>query len=149
MAYKKDQGRYARMTAFWALFLLLGYGCLGGLVHQLRNWFGPSDDAETAAMTEVWVKSFPLLGDLDLAMLISIFALILIGLVLHVILNRPKVADMLIDTELEMRKVTWPTVNETWAGTIAVITTVTVLLFYLWGADLALAELMHRVMGGS
>ena len=26
-AYKKDQGRHARMTAFWALALLLLFGC--------------------------------------------------------------------------------------------------------------------------
>ncbi len=149
MAYKKDQGRYARMTAFWSLFLLIGYGCLGGLVYELRNWFGPTVEGEQVAMTEVYIKSFPLLGDLDLAMVLSLAVLAVIGIVIHSILSRPTIADMLIDTELEMRKVTWPTGGDTWTGTLAVITTVVVLLVYLWGADLVLAALMGRIMGGS
>ena len=52
VAYKKDQGRYARMSAFWGLFLLLAYGCLGGLVVTLRSWFGG----------EPYMEDLPLIG---------------------------------------------------------------------------------------
>ena len=42
MSYRKDQGRYARMLAFWALTLLVAYGCFhsGGLVNVLDRSMG-------------------------------------------------------------------------------------------------------------
>lgn len=145
MAYKKEQGRYARMSAFWALFLLLGYGCLGGLVDQLRNWFGGLGPT----FTDPWLDQFPLLGRIDMAMAISLAVLGLGALFLHSTLNRPKTADLLIETEGELRKVTWPSGSETWNGTVAVILTVVVLLAFLTFADLALARILTGLMGGT
>jgi preprotein translocase SecE subunit len=138
VAYKKDQGRYARMFSFWALFLLVGYGCFGDLVITLRGWIGQSDP---------WVEELPLLGDVDLAMAISIGILVVSGLVIHRLLNRPKSVDMLIETEAEMRKVTWPSFAETWTGTLAVILTVAVLFVYLFTSDLVLSFFMRRALG--
>jgi hypothetical protein len=42
---RKDQGRYARMVAFWGLVLLVAYGCFrgGGLVTVLDGWMGDSN----------------------------------------------------------------------------------------------------------
>ena len=89
MAYKKDQGRYARMTAFWALFLLAAYGCLGGLVISLRGWIGG----------EAWMDPLPLVGEVDTAKVVAIATLAAFGFALFRFLERPKVADMLIETE--------------------------------------------------
>lgn len=140
MAYKKDQGRYARMFAFWCLALLLMYGCLGGLVVFLRKVIGES---------EVWIEAMPLLGDVDVAKVIALVVLVVGGFVTHRLLNRPKAADMLIETEAELRRVTWPRFSETWVGTVAVLVTVMVMLFYLFGVDLVLAYVMPRAMGKS
>ncbi len=138
MAYKKDHGRYARMASFWALFLLLGYGCLGGLVITLRGWFGAG---------EPWTE-IPVLGAVDGPKIIALIALAVLGFLLHWALNTPKIADLLIETEAELRKVTWPSAHETWTGSVAVALTVLVMLFYLAGADLVLTALMPRLMGG-
>jgi preprotein translocase SecE subunit len=128
------------MVAFWALLALLAWGCLraDGLVGNLRIWL--SD-------TEPWIEPFPLIGKLDLSMAISLGLVVVMGLVLHRLLNRPRVADMLIDTESELRKVTWPTFADTWKGALAVVVTVAFLLVYLTGADLVIHFLMNNVMG--
>ena len=61
--------------------------------------------------------------------------------VFHSVLARPKVATSLVETESEMRKVTWPAWPETWAGTLAVAGTVVVLFLFLTVVDLVLARL--------
>ncbi len=133
------------MTAFWALFLLLGYGCFSGLVHQLRRWFEGLGEVFTA----VWVDKLPLLGQIDMAMSISLAVLGIGGLIISRFLGRPKSADLLIETEGELRKVTWPSATETWAGTIAVVVTVALMLGYLFVSDAFLSTLLSRVMGAS
>ncbi|MEM7202786.1 MAG: preprotein translocase subunit SecE [Planctomycetota bacterium] len=146
MGYKKDQGRYARMAAFWGLFFLLAYGCVrrDGLVQVLRSWIGSLGGPE---LNRAWIDPFPLLGRLDLATMSALGVLGLGGFLIYRWLSRPKVADMLIDTETELRKVTWPTFSDTWQGTLAVVVTVTFLLLYLTGADLAITFVMQKVMG--
>jgi len=142
VSYRKNQGRYARMLAFWAVALLLAYGCFhgGGLVHMVDRWMG---DANSTL-----VDPFPLVGKLKLSTLIVIGGLGAALFFIHGALNRPKVADLLIDTESEMQKVTWPTWNEVVQGTIAVTGMVIVLFFFLTVVDLLLAKLMEMLIGG-
>ncbi|GAB4147531.1 MAG: hypothetical protein Fur0037_15730 [Planctomycetota bacterium] len=140
MSYRKDQGRYARMFAFWALIVLFGYGCFhaGGLVSTLDNFLGESN--------QTYVEQFPLLGSLKLSTLIAIGVLILSGVVCHKILNRPRIADALIDTEAEMYKVTWPGWSETWQGTLAVAATVLALFLFLTFADIFLMAVLRNLI---
>ena len=146
MAYKKDHGRYARMVAFWSLTLLLAYGCIRteGLVLSMRSWLRSLGGDSLA---RPWIEPFPILGTMDLAMTICLGLLAVSGGLVYLWLSRPRVADMLIDTESELRKVTWPTFSDTWKGTLAVVVTVTFLLLYLTGADIAINYMMQMVMG--
>jgi len=127
------------MGAFWALFFLFAWGCLraDGLVRYMRGWLKDTDP---------WVDPFPLLGKLDLSMAITLGIVALIGLTIYALLNRPKVATMLIDTESELRKVTWPTFADTWKGTLAVVATVCFMLVYLSGADILIGALMKTLL---
>jgi preprotein translocase SecE subunit len=132
------------MSAFWGLFLLLAYGCFTGLVFTLRDWLsglGPT-------FTDAWVDKLPLIGAIDMAMAITLAFLALGGFTISRFLNRPKSADLLIETEGELRKVTWPSTGETWSGTIAVIITVVLMLCFLYASDLVLSGLLSRLMGG-
>jgi preprotein translocase SecE subunit len=142
VSYRKDQGRYARMFAFWALVLLIAYGCFhgGGLSDQLDRWMGESNP--------VLVDPFPVLKTLKVSTTIALGVLLLATLSIHVTLNRPRVADALIETEAEMQKVTWPTWSETWSGTVAVTAMVAVLFAFLTLADLFLIKVMLLLMGG-
>lgn len=142
MSYRKDDGRYARMFAFWALFLLVGYGCFhgGGLADNLNFWMGDSNPT--------FVDPFPLLGTLKASTCVALGVWLVVGFTLRQILNRKRIADALIDTEGEMQKVTWPTWGETWQGTMAVAVMVAVLFVYLFACDLGLASVMQMLLGG-
>lgn len=130
------------MFAFWALVLLIAYGCFhgGGLSDQLDRWMGESNP--------VLVDPFPVLKTLKVSTTIALGVLLLATLSIHVTLNRPRVADALIETEAEMQKVTWPTWSETWSGTMAVTAMVAVLFAFLTLADLFLIKVMLLLMGG-
>jgi preprotein translocase SecE subunit len=131
------------MFAFWALVLLVAYGCFhgGGLSDLLERWLGNGN--------ATYVESFPLIGSLDLAAVIALGVLALLAVVIQRILNRPKVADTLIDTEGELHKVTWPSWGEAVQGTMAVTVMVLILFAFLTIADYGLTQVMLMLMGGA
>ena len=131
------------MSAFWGLFLLAAYGCLGGLVRVLSRWI-PSIAGERAV--DPWIQPFPLLGSFGLPQLIALLVLSTIGYWIYSVLNRPKYAELLIDTENELKKVTWPSGTETVNGTVAVAVTVVALFFFLSAADTVIAFLMDTAL---
>lgn len=130
------------MFAFWALVLLVAYGCFhgGGLVSVLDQRMGESN--------AVLIDPFPLLGTLKISTCIALGVLLVVALVVYAVLNRPRIADALIETEAEMQKVTWPTWGEAWQGTIAVTFMVIVLFVFLTAADLVLSKAMQMLLGG-
>ncbi len=128
------------MVAFWAITLLVAYGCLGGLVIML-------DRTLSVGFNITLVEQFPLFGTLKVSTLIAMAVLTICALITYGLLNRPKAADLLIDTEAEMRKVTWPSPSETWTGTLAVMLTVAVLFVFLTLADYFFSESVSRLMG--
>ncbi len=125
------------MAAFWALFSLAAYGCLGGLIHVVDGWISQKP----------WLPMFPLLGKFGMGEVVALGVLAVIAIILHRWLNKPNVADMLIETEGELRKVTWPNAKETWAGTIAVAVTVLVMLAFLFTTDIVLTWSINRLLG--
>lgn len=143
MSYRKDQGRYARMLAFWALLLLFSYGCFhgGGLADLLDRWMDP-------AANPVLINPFPILKTLKVSTCIALGGLVIAGFGLHVVLNRKRIADSLIETEVEMQKVTWPSWGEAWQGTMAVTVMVIVLFVFLTAVDLLLVKAMTMLMPG-
>ena len=140
MSYRKDQGRYARMLAFWALLLLFAYGCFhgGGLADILDRWMEPNN--------KVLVDPFPILKTLKVSTCIALAVLAISGFGVHAILNRKRIADSLIETEVEMQKVTWPSWGEAWQGTMAVTVMVVVLFVFLTAVDLLLVQAMQMLM---
>lgn len=143
MSYRKDQGRYARMFAFWAIVLLVAYGCFhgGGLADVLDRWLGASNT--------VFVDPFPILKTLKTSTLVAAGVLAVVGFVVYRVLNRPRIADTLIETEAELQKVTWPTWGEAWQGTVAVTAMVVILFVFLTLVDLGLIQVMLMLMGGA
>jgi len=143
VSYRKDQGRYARMFAFWALVLLVAYGCFhgGGLTDQLDRWMGESN--------QTLIDPFPILKTLKTSTLIALGVLIVAALLIHRVLSKPKIADTLIDTEGELHKVTWPTWPEAWQGTMAVTVMVLILFAFLTVVDFAFGQVMLMLMGGN
>lgn len=124
------------MVAFWATLALVGYGCFGGMINVLDDYTG-----------KPWLAQFPLLGKFGFSELIACGVFAAAAMFLYRILNRPRVADLLIDTEGELRQIVWPTGAETMRGTVAVAITVVVLLLFLLGSDLFLTWTIKRLLG--
>jgi len=59
-----------------------------------------------------------------------------LGIVAFYYMNTPRLADFLIATENEMKKVSWSSRAELIGSTIVVIGTVLVLALVIWGADM-------------
>ncbi|MHC4921559.1 MAG: preprotein translocase subunit SecE [Planctomycetota bacterium] len=129
------------MASFWGLFLLAGYGLLGGFIHVLNGWLAYWD-----VNTTKWT-TIPILGDFGIGATIALGLQLLVGFLIYRFVNRPRVADMLIETENELRKVVWPSWADTWAGTMAVVVTVAVLLVYLAVADWVYIQVFSVLLG--
>lgn len=145
MTYKKDQGRLARLVVFWVLGLLAFYGCYAFYGQVLKKYFAASLGTPLVA----GMKKIPILGiEFNGAFLISLALFIGALFLLSRWQNRPKVADLLIETESEMRKVTWPTFPEAINSSIIVIVTVLFLMAFLAGADWLLGNITTRLLTG-
>lgn len=142
MVDKREQGRYTRMVAFWALFLLLAYGLLGEFVPFANKWLG-----QAGLSVRPWLQvPVPLLGEFTPGTALGLVLLLIASAGIYYFLSRSRTTAYLAETELEMRKVVWPTWSETWSGTCAVIATVVVLLGFLMGADWLLLKSFSYVL---
>ena len=61
--------------------------------------------------------------------------------------NRPKPANFLIDTEIEMKKVTWPTPREVASATVVVIIVLLLMGAFLFGVDRVVIQPVFQWIG--
>jgi preprotein translocase subunit SecE len=126
--YKKGQGAIARLLAVGALSAMGLYGCISlyrALAARSDQW--------------PWLGNALNLGALSVQiyLLITIASVILVGAGILFILSRARVVDYLINSEAEMRKVSWPTKDELKRQTVVVI-----IFLAFFGAFLLLADLV-------
>lgn len=138
--YKEDQGRLARMAAFWAMTLLLLFGCT--YLYELLIGF-QAMKAPIAGITIPVVRV-----DLNPAFAIAFAVMVAGTIAIHRWQQRPKVVDLLVDTEAELRKVTWPTGQEVINSSLVVVVCVVIVGAYLAGADYLLNRLMRYLLLG-
>ncbi len=128
------------MFAFWSLALLSLFGA---------SWLHSILSGYDSLMTNIQDWRIPIVGiDITGAFLISLTVLVVLVVALHRYLERPKTADMLIDTEAELKKVTWPTWDDVINSSIVVIVSVVILGFFLAGTDWLLHNLVDRLLYG-
>ena len=138
--YREDQGRHVRMGAFWTVVFFLVFGChfMHGVLVQ---W-----DALSKPLGGIRIPVVAV--DLTPAFILS-FAVFSAGfLLVYRWQQRPKVADLLIDTEAELKKVTWPKGQEVWNASMVVIISVLLLGGFLALADIFLYRLMRYLILG-
>jgi preprotein translocase SecE subunit len=139
--YREDQGRHARMAAFWSIVFFVGFGCRFLHDDVLIQWAG--------MRRPIGGIRIPIVGvDLTPAFLIAATIFLVALFFVQRWLQRPKVADLLIDTEGELKKVTWPKGSEVWNASIIVIISVVVLGAFLALADVFLYRLMRYLILG-
>jgi preprotein translocase SecE subunit len=143
-SYKGDQGRLARLAVFWSLGILLCYGCV-----SLYRTLSPAFGGKLATPFLPSLKSIPVLGlPMNPATLITGVVLAGAWYALYRWQQTPKVADLLIETEAELRKVTWPTIPEAVNSSIVVIVCVILLMGFLAGADWLLGQWTTMILTG-
>lgn len=137
--YKKGQGAKARVTAYVLLGLLVlfgAYACHGEFNTVGRGVGLPVSDA---------LSDLPVIGALTWMKLISI-GVFFAGMVLvHLFLNKPGSADLMIDTEQEMRKVSWPSWPEVKSASLVVVVVTFVFGLSLFAFDKALQGLFSFI----
>lgn len=137
-AYRPDQGVYARGTTFW---ILLGFAYVGGL--RFNYWVQSWGDWPNQQLTgDVPVLGYPLTGAFLLGL--AVFFMFTFGI--WKLVNHSRLADLLIDTEAEMKKVTWPSFQDSKQSSIVVIGCVLFMLVFLTISDEFLNWLFMKVV---
>jgi preprotein translocase SecE subunit len=140
MAYKKDQGRIARMAVFWSLAVLAFYGC-ASLRRELAG--------RVPALAQKLMAKIPVIGvEVTGALLISLVVFAGVLVLVWRWQEKPKNAELLIETESELRKVTWPTGQEVMNASTVVVLFVVFLMAFLAGADWLLGRVTSVVLFG-
>lgn len=146
--YKKGQGKTARISAYVLVGILILFGAerlyaefnvegKGVLIGETGMLWG---DNPPLVQSEV-----PLLGSLTVMMVVAFIAFCLGLLALHLVLNGPKMAGLLIDTEQEMRKVSWPSKSEVQNATIVVVVVTFVMAMALFWFDKGLQGIFQFI----
>ncbi len=127
-AYKAGQGSLARLTSWMLILIALFLGCV-----ELYSWVYAKADGPIIDL-EVF-RDLPLLGvPLSWKLLLCIALFFGLLWLIRRYLLRPQTVDTLIETELELKKVSWPTkdesMNATWVVVlVTVLMTVTLSVF--------------------
>ncbi len=133
--YKHGQGKLSRGLAGMGMGL---FGFFGS--YRLYLWLGAYD---------FFKKPLPLLPNnllgaempANYALLVGLGLLIGTAVGTYYISNHPRVADFLLETEAEMKKVSWPSVNEVWGSSVVVLIVTIIFGVYLLGVDYGLGSL--------
>ncbi len=133
--YKKGQGTVARLSTYVACAVLIVFGVIR--LYAAIN----------VPQKHVFVRDVPFLGDLTLYKAVAIVVGTVALLALHALLNRPRSVDLLVETEQEMKKVSWPTLPEVWNATLVVAMVTLVLALSMYGLDEVLRKVLFLVIG--
>jgi preprotein translocase SecE subunit len=127
--YKPGQGSMTRLAAWLVLILVLALGAV-----ELYSWIQRKGDGAVLGLSWELFRTLPFLG-VPLSWKLLLCIVIFGGLLwfMRMYMTRATTVDMLIETELEMKKVSWPTfeesMNATWV-VLLVTVTLTIALFF-------------------
>jgi preprotein translocase SecE subunit len=133
--YKPGQGTVSR----WIAYILLGILLVMGVRSLFGALFREGHDA--------LVPGLPIVGDLTWLKVICAFVFVFGAWGIHKLLNRPAAVDLLIDTEQELKKVSWPSWAEVKSATLVVTIVTVVMGAILFWADELLQALFRFVIG--
>lgn len=138
MTTNQEQGRLARMFAFWSAVFLLIFGC--HFIFQQLFVHVPGCQAPLGGVI------LPIINvKVNLAFLVGVSLFVIGFLWINRWQSRPQIAGFLADTESELRKVTWPTWGEVINSSTVVVVCVLILMGFLAVVDLLLARVFSRL----
>jgi len=138
-AYKTGQGSLARLTVWVSMLILLFLGTV-----ELYSWIQGKQDM---ALIDLAVfRSLPLLS-VPLSWKFLLCVGVFFGLIwlLRRVMTRPSAVDTLVEVEMELKKVSWPTREESMSATWVVVLVTVLITFILFGFDFGLRTLFDLV----
>lgn len=141
---KPGQGTWARAVAYSATTAMGLFAAV-----SLYRWMFREAGDESRWMETVFTMSLPdkLGGVLKIRPMLfpAAFVTLLVGAVSHLLYGKPAWADFLIETESELRKVSWPPKHEWIGSSTVVILVVAIVSCFLWVSDELLSWVMKKV----
>lgn len=137
--YKKGQGFYTRFICFLLIALLSFFATYR--LYYFGEVFGPFwEDADREYTA--WADSIPILGEMiNPGFLISaLFWIVSLLVLAWAFFIYARSSEFLIETESELRKVSWPSREELISSSIVVVFTVIILSAYLGIVDVFLGK---------
>ncbi|QDU70388.1 preprotein translocase subunit SecE [Mucisphaera calidilacus] len=122
--YKPGQGYYTRLLSAIAAGTLVLCGIF---------WIWGKMQAISAETRVFWQAGM------------ALTVIFVMGTVLYWVFNRPDVAEFMIATEAEMKKVNWPSQREIVGSTIVVIGGTIIFACFLLGADVVFSWLFQEL----
>jgi preprotein translocase subunit SecE len=130
--YKKGQGKYTRLCSAFGVGIFAVLGCYR-LYVSLDAWNIPG----LSNRSHLWVSTMVPAG------LFVALALLIVWLA-----NKPSIADFMIASEGEMKKVSWSSKQEIFVSTVVVIVVVIVMAVLLGITDLSFRTLFDWLLLG-
>jgi preprotein translocase SecE subunit len=138
--YRPGQGATSRRAIFLVAVGFAAWGCL-----DLWAWMQRFDALRTpfwsGAGSRLPIGNVAVGGSLLIALVVFAGGLVLATWSL----KQPKLADLLIETESEMKKVSWPSLPEAWGNTKVVAVTVSLFAAVLLVFDLAIRGVFRQL----
>lgn len=136
-----SQGRWVRVTSYLCVMSLMVFGGF-----QMHSWPG-IDSIWSATITSIG----PFLGktfELRPIFFPSLSVVLVSGLLCHLLFGRESWRTFMIDTEAELKKVSWPDRPEWVGSSIVVLVVVSTMAIFLYLFDIGLSELMNEINAG-
>ena len=137
--YRKGQGKWSRLIAAGVVMALVIFGCW-----TLYEWLMGYKSVRTLVIFSV--PGIDL--NVNLAFLISAVVFVVFAVLTYyfVALHR-RTCNFLIETEVEMKKVTWPSGSDVAGSTLIVV--ITVIVFAAWAllCDFVFSNLIGFIYG--
>jgi preprotein translocase subunit SecE len=125
--YRPEEGHRARALIGIALAVLGLYGC-----HALWDWLPKGTE-------DFWAKKLFDLGDDQFSVNPAVTLALVLALVVLVgvfkLVNYARFVDFLIDTESELKKVSWASRRQVMSESIVVLATVIIVGLFVFGVD--------------
>ncbi|MFH1227633.1 MAG: preprotein translocase subunit SecE [Planctomycetota bacterium] len=143
--YKKGQGMISRITAW----IFLGAFAMFGSI-SLYMFIPKEDPSVDPPLATFWGKELFRIPFFDVSIMLGlIFSLVffagLLFLIYLFVINKPSNADYLIETEYELRKVSWPPTYEYWGSSVAVVVSVVTMAVFLIVVDFLWGHVMRLI----
>jgi preprotein translocase subunit SecE len=139
--YKGDQGRAVRIFALVSCLVLTLWACF-----NLYHWIAPADIPQGSIWLDTDLAGIHILLSPYLVPSIVLFVVAL--LTFWRVSQKPSVAEFLIETEGELRKMSWPARKEWVNSSLAVLVVIVIFIAFLFAVDTSLSYVFTRLKIG-